>query len=212
MDLSQKYIYWILLFSFIFLSGLLTIENFQDDYELCDSNIGYCLNENPHLNATANNISNEHNNYKNTILTESERKDLLEKLKKKPKKDWRDKHACFSVPDGKKTSINTKEKCEENQGIWDKPCKADFDCPYYARNKNSEKSKKRGGCKMGTCEFPANMKRIGYTKFLPEEKHLPYCKNCHLIPDYQGSTTGPCCQNQKNLLNIIPLKTPDYFY
>ena len=207
MNISGKYIYWVILFSIIFLTGLISIEDFQDDPELCDSNIGYCLNEDLNIN------SNSINNYKNQILTEEERKNLLEKLKKKPKKDWRDKYACFTTPDGrKKTSISTKEKCDENQGIWDKPCKTDYDCPYYARNKNSEKSKKRGGCRLGKCEFPANMKRIGYTKFLPEEEYLPYCKNCDLIPNYEGPSTGPCCQTQKNLINILTLKSPDYFY
>ena len=44
------------------------------------SNIGYCLNEDSNLNI------NSINNYKNQILTEEERKNLLEKLKKKPKR------------------------------------------------------------------------------------------------------------------------------
>jgi len=198
----QKYIYWILLVVFIFTSGLLSIENFQDDEELCDSNIGYCLNDSNFSNIKEDNI----------ILTEDERKNLLDKLKKKPKTDWRDKSSCFSVPDGKETSIKTKEECKKNHGFWDKPCKNDFDCPYYARNKNTPTLKERGGCRAGKCEFPVNMKRIGYTKFLPEEEYIPYCDKCDLIPDYDGDKIGPCCSKQKEILSSIGLNSPNYFY
>ena len=58
MNISGKYIYWVILFSIIFLTGLISIEDFQDDPELCDSNIGYCLNEDLNIN------SNSINNYK----------------------------------------------------------------------------------------------------------------------------------------------------
>lgn len=63
--------------------------------------------------------------------------------------------------------IDNKESCEKNYGIWDIPCNHNTDCPYYIISKNNKYNK--GGCIMGYCQFPKEIKRVGYRKLLNRE-------------------------------------------
>jgi len=54
---------------------------------------------------------------------------------------------------------HTRETCEANGYVWDRPCKWDDDCPFY---KNGE----FGGCNgNGYCELPINVERTGFRKY-----------------------------------------------
>ena len=66
------------------------------------------------------------------------------------------------------SDITNEESCKKNFGIWDTPCKTNFDCPYYVDSFNRLKIG-RGACLSGYCEFPKGVERVGYKKKLKKE-------------------------------------------
>tara|TARA_Y100000389_G_scaffold195238_1_gene226369 strand:+ start:12063 stop:13478 length:1416 start_codon:yes stop_codon:yes gene_type:complete len=67
--------------------------------------------------------------------------------------------------------VRSKSECEKVNGIWDKPCIKDTECPFYKKNQNYENE--FGGCNNGLCEMPLNVQRIGFTNFTSK----PICHN-----------------------------------
>ncbi len=59
----------------------------------------------------------------------------------------------------------SKEACERQGGVWDRPCVRDADCPFLTRHPAS--GAYRGGCMAGTCEMPIGIAGVGYRSFDP---------------------------------------------
>lgn len=55
---------------------------------------------------------------------------------------------------------------KSKQDVWDRPCLADEDCPFFDGNH-------RGGCDQGVCEMPIGINRLGYRKW--QEAGAPIC-------------------------------------
>ena len=131
--------------------------------------------------------------------------------KKKLKKEYSEflKYKCYNKGDIDKNSkqdlcqsekaLNRKSK---PQGIWDKVCEYDSECPFWKANKNYPNN--FGGCVKGECELPINMKNISPHLYNYSEKNKPYCYNC--INKYD------CCELQKDKKIYPKLVTPDYAY
>ena len=87
-------------------------------------------------------------------------------------------------------------KKENEINVWDKPCKFDYQCPFYKSNLNYYNE--RGGCSknIGTCEFPIGIKRLGYTKYDDKDDNAPFCYGC-------SNNDINCCKNQNK---------PDYAF
>jgi hypothetical protein len=66
------------------------------------------------------------------------------------------------------TNIYDEDSCKKNYGIWDIPCKTNYECPFYVESYNSLKVG-RGACLSGYCEFPKGVERVGYKKELKKE-------------------------------------------
>lgn len=103
------------------------------------------------------------------------------------------------------TQNRTQKECESTvdikgdkrtPGVWDKPCIADTDCPFYKKNKNYPNS--RGGCNDGFCEMPINVKRLGFTRV--DKNTQPLCHGCKSLKDKN------CCKKKGNMV------TPDYAF
>jgi len=73
-------------------------------------------------------------------------------------------------------------------GVWDKPCKSNFECPFYKKNKNYPNN--RGRCINGKCELPIGCERVGYTFFAEK----PLCHNCNK-GNCSGIDCNRCCDN-----------------
>ena len=56
------------------------------------------------------------------------------KLQKQKIKDWKNTYRCFGTPNG--FEVETEEECSKKLGTWDRPCKNDYECPFYKKNKN----------------------------------------------------------------------------
>lgn len=72
---------------------------------------------------------------------------------------------------------------QEFPSVWDKPCKADADCPFF------DKGAKTGGCTpSGTCKFPVGVRRLGWRKYTDAPPFTPFCHGC-------GPNAAPdCCK------------------
>jgi hypothetical protein len=81
---------------------------------------------------------------------------------------------------------------------WDKPCKADWDCPFFRANKNYPNN--FGGCNMGYCEMPVGIKRRGFTQY--DKESSPRCHGCS--PDVDPKE---CCARQ-----LLQGTAPDYAF
>jgi hypothetical protein len=75
------------------------------------------------------------------------------------RENYYDKGHCF---ESKTIGISNKNECEQNFGIWDKPCTKNEDCKFYKPITDGKGG--RGGCTAGYCEFPIGVERIGFTK------------------------------------------------
>jgi hypothetical protein len=75
--------------------------------------------------------------------------------------------------------------------VWDRPCDADQDCPYF--QKNTRYKNYRGGCTNGYCEMPIGIKRVGHRFFMGK----PVCHKCDDPYD------ADCCSKQAD---------PDYAF
>ena len=92
-------------------------------------------------------------------------------------------------------------------GVWDKQCQKNEDCPFFQANTNYPND--FGGCNNGKCEMPVGMSVIGGTKV--SRIGSPYCYNCDRVGS-KGSTfqeKGRCCSAQ---LKDKTLKSPDFMY
>lgn len=107
-------------------------------------------------------------------------------------------HSCFILnKDNEIEELNTQNPIEcqsywnkyNYNGIWDKKCKHNNECPFYKSNKNYPNN--YGGCnkKNGICQMPEGIIRIGFKKYLKTSK--PLCHGCPL-------NNQSCCNNQTN--------------
>lgn len=91
-------------------------------------------------------------------------------LKNQPNGFENDRYVAEStrVWRGKKKLSSAAEVCigkpeatrEECPGVWDAPCQADTDCPYFQQNRVYPNY--FGGCVDGYCQMPLGVKRVGY--------------------------------------------------
>ena len=82
-------------------------------------------------------------------------------------------------------------------GIYDKKCEKDEDCPFFRSNTNYPND--FGGCNEGICEVPVGLSVIGGTKVSNIGK--PLCHNCDAVRDNENLTfleDGKCCHLQFN--------------
>ena len=105
---------------------------------------------------------------------------------------------------------DTENECEreydkygrlKKEGVWDKPCIVNDDCPFYKKNTNYDNE--RGGCIKGYCELPLGMKLSGFRKY--DKNYKPICNNCK-------NDNVFCCDEQKNKNKYPNLKSPDYLF
>jgi len=91
---------------------------------------------------------------------------------------------CVSDP-----IIQSREQCEaEDDGVWDRPCRYDAECPFYQANKNYKNY--RGGCLAGYCEMPLGLERKGHRYPDTSASSFPLCHGC-------GQSMDPrCCDRQ----------------
>ena len=90
----------------------------------------------------------------------------------------KNKPLCLSQYD----TAGNKKKTKE--GIWDRPCDYDEECPFFQANKLYKNY--RGGCNDGYCEMPIGINRIAFRQF----EGNPVCHSC--------SNMDPnCCENQE---------------
>lgn len=173
-----------------------------------------------------NNIHCSFSDSKKCIIKGNKKKDLY----------IRNKYYCFDTDENvdfniDKSNIDNKEDCEGidgKNGIWDKICETNEECPFYKKNKNY--SNEFGRCQStGYCEFPLNMRSRSYTK---PSLTKPLCHNCKPIyknyNDPQDSKNyykpndnlekckdldcHTCCEDQKDK-NLYPeLNGPDYAF
>jgi hypothetical protein len=104
-----------------------------------------------------------------------------------------DMHTCKS----NKNIFNEKKQ----NGIWDKPCIYNEECPFYKSNKNYKNE--FGGCINGTCQMPKGIDTIGHHFYNNVDKAI--CHNCKSI-------NFNCCEEQKNRKKYPNLKSPDYAF
>lgn len=217
-DISSKYIFYIVIFSIILFSSLFLIDKDKEVYEAfneainfevnCESNIGSCIQgeEEKILAMEKKFVNIESHEY----LNEEKRKELLNEIeiKKQRVKNWKNTYKCF----GAKKWHKTKEECEKNFGKWDRPCQNDYECPFYQKNKNYPNE--RGRCKGGICDMPLNIQIVGYTKFKDGDAYKPYCHGCNAdFKDAVNNTgLGPCCDEQRDRELYPNLKSPDYAF
>jgi len=95
-------------------------------------------------------------------------------------------------------------------GAWDRPCKTDSECMFYGQNKNYENN--YGKCYRGYCEFPVNMKPMGYHYYINEKPVRPLCYNCKSKKWLPNTQVDFCCEEQKDRKKYPFLKSPDYAF
>jgi hypothetical protein len=96
-------------------------------------------------------------------------------------------YLCFTNP-----STQVREQCVEDGDVWDRPCFANEECPYYRANRNYYNH--RGGCRDGFCEMPMGVRTVGFR----HAKGVPLCRGC--VDPFQA---GGCCPDQES---------PDYVF
>jgi hypothetical protein len=107
------------------------------------------------------------------------------------------------------TSIENKEECIDNGGIWDYPPNLNSDCPFYGANKNYPNQ--YGKLLGNACQLPMNMRLIGNRFYSNDEKYAPMCYNCKNNLVGNGSL-GFCCNEQIDTKLYPNLLTPDYAF
>ena len=95
-------------------------------------------------------------------------------------------------------------------GVYDKKCKVDDDCPFYKSNTNYPND--FGGCnkETGICQVPSGLKIIGGTKVSNIGK--PLCYNCDKVRDNKNKTfidDAKCCHLQYNNPDF---ESPDFIF
>lgn len=99
---------------------------------------------------------------------------------------------------------------EKPAGVWDRPCKDDSECMFFQQNKNYKNS--YGKCYRGYCEFPINMKPLGYHYYIDEPNTQPLCYNCDSKEWLPNTLIDQCCEEQKDRKKYPFLKGPDYAF
>ena len=139
--------------------------------------------------------------YLNNIMVQKEKQELEEN-------EQRDGYCFFKKAQTKDECISYEEK--NGQGIWDKPCQYDEECPFYKRNSNYPN--KRGGCIDGFCELPINIQNLSYREYDDSNLNAALCYNCDKIDGCVGVECNMCCEEQKDR-NLYPeLNGPDYAF
>jgi hypothetical protein len=138
------------------------------------------------------------------MLTNTEARDNYINLIEKNKE--RSLYKCFTnglQKWGLGGSMRDQTDCDLINGVWEKKCQFDTDCPYYQKNQLYPND--FGGCdtKTGYCQMPMGVTPLTYRK--PSNPQDAYCYNCK--QGYTGKgTIGQCCDQQKS----TKLKSPDY--
>lgn len=69
---------------------------------------------------------------------------------------------CFPVALNGNGVLPSRDSCSDRGGVWDRPCDADEECPFYDSRRN------RGGCDSATggfCEMPLGVERVSFRRF-----------------------------------------------
>jgi len=83
------------------------------------------------------------------------------------------------------SKLNNKAICEDNKGVWDRPCISNSECPFYTIYKY-------GGCVKGSCEFPWGI-----------EPNSPRTYNTNSEPLCKGCGEGYRCCDEQSPPNYI---------
>lgn len=135
------------------------------------------------------------------------REEYISKIKKDTEGS---NHTCFPAKllsyeyEGSK-QIDNQTTCELANGIWEKKCEHDTDCPYFNINKNYPNT--LGGCNKSTgyCQFPVGVNPLTYKR--PANPNDAYCYNCPI--GFAGSQSiGKCCKEQEK----SNMRSPDYMF
>jgi hypothetical protein len=86
-------------------------------------------------------------------------------------------YMCYNKP-----GIPTKKLCHEANGVWDRPCTRDHECPFFSQDA-------RGGCLDGYCEMPIGVENMAFTL----GSGTPICSNCGAI----NGDPFDCCSKIK---------------
>jgi len=85
--------------------------------------------------------------------------------------------------------MKSRPQCEAAGNTWDRPCRADEECPYFQTNKHYRNY--RGGCVDGYCEMPVGVEVRGFR--VPVPSPAPACHGCEEEPwDFS------CCAKQED--------------
>ena len=105
--------------------------------------------------------------------------------------------------------VDSQTLCRFEDGVWDRKCRVDSDCPYYQMNRNYPN--KFGGCdkRTGYCQMPIGVSHLSYRKALNPE--AARCYNC-LNGALGSGTIGSCCADQSDSHRYIGLNGPDYSF
>jgi hypothetical protein len=122
------------------------------------------------------------------------------------------KYKCFDPKvsaQNRLQRLNDQTLCEQADGLWEKKCEQDTDCPYYKANRNYPNT--FGGCNKATgyCLWPADVEALTYRK--PKNPDQGFCYNCHDGILGKG-TVGHCCPKQKDRRDYPSLESPDYVF
>ena len=169
-------------------------------------NKGFIKNDYYELNTNIDKNNKEDYFIKDIFKINEIRKDYLDSFK------INNQYGCFNENNVLIKALN-KNDCEnkytwynkpKNNGIYDKPCKKNEECPFYKINQNYDNN--RGGCINGYCELPYGMERIGYHFFKNKN-------NCDSKKKWQPLTDiDKCCDLQFDNKKYKYLKGPDYVF
>lgn len=108
---------------------------------------------------------------------------------------------CFGADAFNK--LDCEKVVNNKQGIWDKSCESDEECPFYKYNSVN------GGCNKGLCQFPLGVTRISPRKYYNLDNAL--CSGC--LTDEGKTKNGNCCREQLNKKKYPNLKVrPNFIF
>jgi len=79
------------------------------------------------------------------------------------------------------SKIKSKTICLDNNGVWDRPCLSNSECPFYNKTNNT------GKCNTGNCQFPWGIEV--YSPRTYNKESVPFCSGC-------SNGTYRCCKTQ----------------
>lgn len=80
------------------------------------------------------------------------------------------------------------------EGVWDRKCEGDADCPFWDPRAGSAGSGGGGGCDIdsGFCEMPVGVKQLSFRGYhLDEDYHRPFCDCRDRLQGCCSGTSGP---------------------